>query len=137
MVDPITATVAVSLVSPFLVKAGEKFAEKVGEKLADKTGQIYNLLKESFASDEYAGLTLLRLEQAPENEGRKTALETLIKEKMEEDNEFAEQLGKFINEAKEADTNNVIASGARSVAIGENVHSSNIITGDDNKVGKE
>ncbi len=137
MVDPITASVAVSLLSPFLVKAGEKFAEKVGEKLADKTGQVYKLLKEGFATDEYAGLTLLRLEQAPENEGRKSALETVIKEKMEADNEFAEQLGRLINEAKEADTNNVIALGDRSVAIGGNVHSSNIITGDDNKVGKE
>lgn len=78
MVDPISALVAVSLLSPFLVKTGEKFAEKVGEKLADKTGQIYNLLKESFAGDDYAGLTLLRLEQAPENEGRKSALEAVI-----------------------------------------------------------
>jgi hypothetical protein len=137
MVDPITASVAVSLLSPFLIKAGEKFAEKVGEKLADKTGQIYNLLKESFVGDEYARLTLLRLEHAPENEGRKSALETVIKEKMEEDNEFAKQLDKLIDEAKQADTNNVIASGNRSVAIGGNVHSSNIITGDDNKVVKE
>ena len=137
MVDPITASVAVSLVSPFLVKAGEKFVEKVGEKLADKTGQIYNLLKESFAADEYAGLTLLRLEQAPENERRKSALETVIIEKMENDNEFAEQLSKLIDEATQADTNNIIASGNRSVAIGGNVHSSNIVTGDNNKIGKE
>ena len=137
MVDPITASMVVSLISPFLVKVGEKFAEKAGEKLADKTGQIYKLLKESFAGDEYAGLTLLRLEQAPENEERKSALETVIKEKMEDNYEFAERLTTLINEAKKTDINNVIASGDRSVAIGGNVHSSNIITGDDNKVGKE
>lgn len=129
MIDPITASLAVSLVSPFLVKAGEKFAEKVGEKLADKTGQIYTLLKEKFAGDEYAGLTLLRLEETPENEGRKSALETVIKEKMEEDGEFAERLVQLLIEAKQADTNNVIASGERSVAIGGDVHSTNINTG--------
>lgn len=129
MVDPITATLAVSLLSPFLVKAGEKFAEKVGEKLADKTGQIYDFLKESFAGDEYAGLTLLRLSEAPENEGRKTALENVIREKMEADDEFAKRLVGLINEAKQADTKNVIASGDGSVAIGGDVHSTNINTG--------
>lgn len=129
MIDPVTASLAVSLVSPFLVKAGEKFAEKVGEKLADKTEQIYGLLKEQFAGDEYAGLTLLRLEQAPENEGRKSALENVINEKMEEDSLFAKQLVKLLDEAKQADTNNVIASGERSVAIGGDVHSTNINTG--------
>ncbi|HEY0459262.1 MAG TPA: hypothetical protein VGC97_09020, partial [Pyrinomonadaceae bacterium] len=85
--------------------------------------------KEKFAGDEYAGLTLLRLEEAPENEDRKSALETVIKEKMEEDSDFAERLITLINEAKEADANNVIASGEHSVAIGGNVHSSNINTG--------
>jgi hypothetical protein len=129
MVDSITASLVVSLLSPFLVKAGEKFAEKVGEKLADKTGQIYNLLKESFTEDEYAGLTLLRLEQAPENEGRKAALENVIKEKMEENSDFAKQLITLVHEAKEADAKNVIASGERSVAIGGDVHSTNINTG--------
>lgn len=129
MIDPVTAAVAVTLLAPYLTKAGEKFAEKVGEKLADKTGQIYDFLKEKFVSDEYAGLTLLRLEEAPENEGRQAALETVIKEKMEIDHDFAEQLIALIKEAKRSDTNNIIASGERSVAISGDVNSSNINTG--------
>jgi hypothetical protein len=129
MVDPITASAVVALLSTFIVKASDKFAEKVGEKLVDKTGQIYGLLKERFAGDEYAGLTLLRLQEAPENESRKTALENVIKEKMEEDSVFAERLAKLLDEAKQADTNNVIASGERSVAIGGDVYSTNINTG--------
>jgi hypothetical protein len=86
-------------------------------------------LKEKFAGDEYAGLTLLRLEEALENEGRQSALETVIKEKMDEDSNFAERLVALIKEAKEVDANNVIASGERSVAIGGDVDSSNINTG--------
>ncbi len=129
MIDPATATIVVTLLAPYLTKAGEKYAEKVGEKLADKTGQLYNFLKEKFVGDEYAGLTLLRLQEAPENEGRQSALETVIKEKMETDGDFAEQLVALINEAKQADTNNIIASGEHSVAIGGDVNSSSINTG--------
>lgn len=129
MVDPITAALTVSLLSPFLVKAGEKFAEKVGENLADKTGQIYNFLKESFEGDEYAGLTLLRLEESPEKEDRKVALESVIKEKMEEQEDFAQKLSELIKEAKQADSKNVIASGNRSIAIGGDVNSTSINTG--------
>lgn len=42
---------------------------------------------------------------------------------------YPEKLIALIKEAKEADTNNVIASGERSVAIGGDVNSSNINTG--------
>jgi len=135
MIDPIIASTAVLLLSPYLVKAGEKFAEKVGEKLADKTEQIYKVVKEKFQEDEYAGLTLLRLQDAPENEARKSALENVLNEKLEEDNQFAKELQKLVEEAKEIDSKNVIASGERSVAIGGNAESSTIITGDNNEVG--
>ena len=101
MIDPVTAAVAVSLLAPYLNKAGEKFAEKFGEKLADKTEQIYTYVKEKFVGDEYAGLTLLRLEESPENQARQSALETVIKEKMKEDSGFADQLINLRNEAKE------------------------------------
>ena len=129
MVDPLTASLTVSLLSPFLVKAGEKFAEKAGEKLADKMGQIYSFLQESFARDNYARLTLLRLSEAPENEGRKAALENVIREKMATDDDFAERLVSLINEARQANPQNVIASGDSSVAIGGDVQATNINTG--------
>ncbi len=129
MIDPVIASTAVSLLSPFLIKAGEKFAEKAVDGLAEKTGGIYQLLKEKLSGDEYAGLTLLRLEEDPDSEGRKSALENVIKEKMEEDGEFASQLTELINEVKKAGAKNVISSGERSVAIGGDVKSSEINTG--------
>lgn len=130
MFDPVTASIAVSLVSPFLVKAGEKFAEKVGEELAGKTVQIYQTVREHFTSDKYAGLTLLRLEESPENAERQVALESVLREQMESDEAFALQLMKLVNEAKEVDSRGIIASGERSVAIGGSVNNTNINTGD-------
>lgn len=136
MIDPLTASMTVSLLAPFLVKAGESFAEKVGEKLAEKTGKIYKFLKESFETDEYAGLTLLRLEQAPEKDDRKAALEAVIKENIEKNSDFANSLSELLEEAKQADSRNVIASGTRSVAIGGDVNSTSINTGTINNLNK-
>lgn len=133
MVEPVSlAATAVVLLAPYLVKAGEAFAEKAGEALADKTGALYRAIKSKFTDDTYAEQTLLRLEEAPDSEGRQTALEHLLAEKMEEDSGFAEQVRRLIEEAKAADTRNVISYGERSVAIGGDVTNTNINTGDIN-----
>lgn len=69
MVDPVTASIAVFLVSSFIGKVGEGFANRFGEKLADKTREILGTVKDNFVGDDYANLTLLRLEESPEDEG--------------------------------------------------------------------
>ncbi|MGI8669392.1 MAG: hypothetical protein ACR2J3_06010, partial [Aridibacter sp.] len=122
--------IVVSLLSPYFAKTGGKFAEKMGEKLSDRNEQIYKVIKEKFQDDEYAGLTLLRLQDTPENEVRKSALKNVLNEKFAEDSHFAEVLQMLIKDAKKFDSKNIIASGERSVAIGGNTESSTIITGD-------
>lgn len=136
MVEPVSlAATAVIFLAPYLVKAGEAFAEKAGEALADKTGALYRAIKSKFANDSYAEQTLLRLEESPNSQGRQTALEHLLTEKMEEDSAFTEQVRQLIEEAKAADTRNVISYGERSVAIGGDVTNTNINTGDINDSG--
>lgn len=138
MVEPVSlAVTVVALLAPYLVKAGEAFAEKAGEALADKTGALYRAIKNKFANDSYAEQTLLRLEEAPDSKGRQTALEHLLTEKMEEDGTFAEQVQRLIEEARAADTRNVISYGERSVAAGGDISNSNINTGDINKSGTQ
>src|SRR5437660_1347850 len=118
MVEPITlAAAAVTLLAPYLVKTGEAFASKVGEALAEKTATLYQTVKGQFAGDRYAQETLARLEEAPESKGRQTGLEYLLTEQIENDPTFAERLRQLIEEAKVADTRNVIAFGERSVAV--------------------
>lgn len=130
MVDPGTALVVVSFLSPFLVKAGEKIAEKVGEAFSDKVGEIYKAVKERLSGDVYGELTLLRLEEAPEDEARRTALQNVLQEKMAADEGFASLLRKLVEEAKQLDSRSATAKGDRSVAISGDVTSSVISTGD-------
>jgi hypothetical protein len=131
MVEPISvAATAIAFLAPYLVKAGESLAEKAGEAVAEKVGALYHAIKGKFAGDSYAEQTLLRLEESPGIEGRQSALETLLNEKMEEDPTFAKRVRQLVDEAKAADTNNVIAYGERSVAIGGDVSNTSINTGD-------
>lgn len=129
------STAAIALLSPYLAKAGEAFAEKAGEKLAEKASALYQAIKKKFEGDAYAKQTLARVEEKPESEGRKATLQEVLSEKLEEDADFAEVVRHLVEEAKAADTRKVIAFGERSVAVGGDVSSSTIITGDGNVVG--
>lgn len=128
-------TAAVALLSSYLAQVGEAFVKKAGEKLAEKAGALYQAIKEKFKGDAYAEQTLVRAEEKPETEGRQIALQEVLAEKMESDPDFAEMVRRLIEEAKAADTRNVIAFGERSVAVGGDVTGSTIITGDGNVVG--
>jgi len=129
------AVAATALLGPYLAKAGEAFAKKAGEKLAEKAGALYQAVKKKFKGDAYAEQTLARVEEKPELEGRQAALKEVLTEKLEEDADFAETVRRLVEEAKAADTRNVIAFGERSVAVGGDVSGSTIITGDGNVVG--
>jgi hypothetical protein len=131
----VLATAAVALLSPYLVKAGEAFAKQAGEKLADKAEALYQAVKDKFKGDAYAEQTLARVEETPEATGRQAVLQEVLAEKLEEDPEFAGTVRRLLEEARAADTRNVIAFGDRSVAVGGDMSGGTIITGDGNVVG--
>lgn len=124
------ATAAMAILSPYLAQAGEAFAKKAGEKLAEKAGAVYQAIKEKFKGDSYAEETLARVEEKPESEGRQAALKEVLAEKLGEDADFAEVVGRLLAEAQAADTRKVIASGERSVAAGGSANASAIATGE-------
>lgn len=130
MPDPVTTAIVVSLLTQFLAKTGDAFAEKAGDALFQKASSLYQTIKNKFTGDEYAELTLLRLEESPEAKGRQVSFENLLAEKIDEDSAFANRIAELLEDAKKADTRNVIAYGERSVAIGGDVSNSNITTGD-------
>lgn len=130
MIDPITAAAVVAFLSPFLMKAGEKVAEKAADALTNKVGELYGAVKEKLSTDQYGGLTLLRLEESPDDEGRRSALQHVIQENMLADDSFAGLLTKLVEEAKQLQTQTTSATGERSIAISGDVTSSSISTGD-------
>lgn len=89
--------------TPFLTKAGEKVAEKIGEAGFEKAKSLYSAIRDKFASDEdeYALQTLRKLEEQPENEGRKAALIGVLAGKADDDAGFAQQLERIVQEIKQ------------------------------------
>jgi len=126
------ATTVLALLTPYMAKTGESFASKAGEKLAEKVGALYQVIKSRFKGDSYAEHTLVRFETKPDSDGTRATLKELIEDKMETDSAFANLLRDLIEQAKDADTRNVIAYGERSVALGGD-NAGNIITGDMDK----
>ncbi len=101
-----TVVYAVNLLAPlipFLTKAGEKVAEQVGEASYKKVKALYEAIRNKFASDddEYALQTLKRFEEQPANDNRKAALVSVVTDKATTDPVFANQLDRFVQEAKQ------------------------------------
>jgi hypothetical protein len=135
MVETITLG-AMAILKLYLGKTGEGFAKKVGEKLADKAGELYQSIKSKFKSDTYAEATLARAEADPTSADRLSALEGVLKEKLNGDRDFATILERLIREAKEDDTNQVLVIGERNIAVAGNA-TGTFITGDSNRVPKD
>ena len=93
--DPTTlATKAVSLLVPYLAKAGEAIAQKAGQA-------IWDSLKARFASDKDAATALKQLSSTPHSGGRRIALKEVVEEQIQADREFAETLLQLVAEVKQ------------------------------------
>jgi hypothetical protein len=100
--DPLQlATMAVSLIAPYLTEAGKAAANKAGEAAGQQIEGLLNSIRRRFEkdSDAYAQQTLERLEQQPEAEGRRRAVVDVLAEKAA-DPEFAQELAGILNKAR-------------------------------------
>lgn len=135
MVIEAVALGAMAILKQYLGKAGEGFAQKAGEKLAEKANELYRSIKAKFKNDPYAEKTLVRAEEDPSSTDRLSALEGVLKEKLRADAGFATLLDRLVEEAKAADTQKILISGLRNLAVAGNAQGT-FITGDSNQVGK-
>ena len=127
--------IAAILLTFIALRTSEGFVQRAGERLFERIEETIENVKQKLKGDAYAEQTLERAVEKPESEGRRAALQEVLTEKMEEDYAFADNLRQLIQDAKQADTNHVLALGKRSVAVGGDVKASTIITGDSNDVG--
>jgi hypothetical protein len=90
---------AVTLLTPYLAKAGEVVVNRVGEA-------IYQVITRRFGEkrDDYAQKTLERLEEKPTDEGRQEAMATVITQSAQADPSFAEELAKLVKNASQDTT---------------------------------
>jgi hypothetical protein len=95
--DPITlASAALTILTPFAKDAGKELVKTVGEIAVGKAKDLFAWLKQRFASDPVAAKDLSRFEADPDK--FEPSLESTIKEKAQEDPEFAGELKRRIDE---------------------------------------
>lgn len=135
MIVETIAAGAIAVLGPYLAEAGKGFAKKAGESLAEKAGSLYEIIKAKFVGDSDAeqALAVFKSKQSP---GRVLNLKEVLTEKMNDDSDFAAAVNKLVEEAKRADTRNVIVFGDRNIATSGDVTESTFITGDNNIVGE-
>lgn len=95
--DPATlATAALTILTPFAKDAGKELVKTVGEIGVEKAKGLLTWLKQRFSSDPSASKDLSRFEIDPDK--FEASLETTIKEKVEEDHDFAAELKRRVDE---------------------------------------
>lgn len=96
MAIELLAAAAISMISPYLAKAGEAAAGKVGEGAAEATGKVLGWLRAKLGGE--AREALERVERNPESEGRQAVLKEELVRALEADPRLAEELGALIPE---------------------------------------
>jgi hypothetical protein len=130
-------TTALVPLLPYLLKAGEKAAEETGKAVGSKTLEwaqsIWSKLQPKVEAKSSALEAAQDAAQMPDNADAQGALRLQLFKLLTEDKSLAEEVSRWLDQGKAAGIN-VAATGDRSVAIGGDVNSSNIITGDRNRV---
>jgi hypothetical protein len=141
------AASAVAILTPFLKKGAERFAEeigksieesggeagkRVGEIVVDKTKKLFDKLKQKLSGNEEATMNLRLLEKDPENEAYAQSFQKVLAKELDKDKSFAEELDKQIKEIKQsnpqvkaiverAEAETMTAIRAKSISGGSNV----------------
>lgn len=97
VLDPVNLA---ALAAPFLAKGAEAFTKTAGEKLGGKIVELCQAVADKLKGDSYAEQTLARAKEMPESEDRQSALKGILTEKMNSDSDFAEVIGKLLDEVQ-------------------------------------
>lgn len=124
-------------VLPYLLKAGEKASEEAGKKIAGDSWEyakdLWAKLRPKVDAKPAALEAANDAARAPDDIDAQAALRLQLRKLLAEDKALATDLAQWWESVRAAGVN-VTAAGDRSVAIGGEVKSSNIITGDGNIV---
>jgi hypothetical protein len=145
--DPLTlATTAVSFLSPYLVKAGEKAAEQVGKKLPDTVGKMWNAITARFKDKPAAEEAVKDLVAKPDDQLNQSAFANQLRKVLESEPAFAAELERLLNSAQSEGGDTIInigsgavatkggvAAGAGGVAIKGDVHGDITLGGSEKK----
>lgn len=119
---------------PTLVKVGEKVVEKATDAVTDEAFSyaraLWEKLKPGVDAKPAAKEAAEEVAERPGDEDALAALRLQLRKLLEEDEGLARELEGIWRQAEAANVVQVTASGERSVAVGGDVSSSTIVTGD-------
>jgi hypothetical protein len=93
-----------ALAAPYLAKGADALSKTAGEKIGGLVSDLCQAVANKFKGDSYAEKTLDRAKEEPESKGRQEALKEVLKEKMEDDQDFAEKVKNLMDEVKREDS---------------------------------
>jgi hypothetical protein len=140
--DPVTLAASVlTILSPYLAKAGEKVVDKMIDTLPENAGKLWAALTEKFKGKPVAEEAVQDLANNPANEDIRTVFRIQLKKALTEDPEFLAALEVLAKKAEaESIKNSAVASGhGVAINVGGSVRG-NIVIGNHNAVngpGKE
>ncbi len=134
--DPATmAVTAITVLSPFLTKMGEKAAEEIGKGLPGAVGKLWNRIGRKFKGNPAAETAVKDAVANPKDEDNLAALRKEIKKALADDAAFAAEIEKLLEQAQnETQTIRGDHSIAAHIDIGGDVQG-NIIVGNNNRAG--
>ena len=136
--DPATlAAAALTVLTPYLVKAGEKVAEKVGESLPVSAGKLWTALAGELKPRPAAAVAVQDLAADPADEDNQAAFRKELKKALAEDPRFLAAVTGLLEDAQKESRliNNSAVAGQGGIAInvGKDVRG-NIVVGNHNSV---
>src|SRR5215813_8265222 len=111
--DPTTlATTAVTVLSPYLVKAGEKAAEKVGEKLTGGIGTLWNTVMTRLKGKPAAEDAVQDLVVKPDDPLHQSAFANQLRKVLETEPAFAAEVERLLSSTQPQKNDTIIITGS-------------------------
>jgi hypothetical protein len=137
MVDVAALAALLSPALPFLTRTGERLATAAGQALGrhgwEHAERIWDRLSAAVAARPAAQEAAEDVAADADDGEARVALQRQLRKILESDPALAQEVEQLLGDARQA---GVVASGARSVAVGGNVSNSSIVTGDNSTVDR-
>lgn len=116
--DPATlAAAALTVLTPYLAKAGETMAGKIGAALPEQAGKLWAAMAAKFKGRPVAEEAVKDLAQNPADQDNQAALRKELKKVLVEDPEFLEALMPLLEAAQRETVQNSAVAGDHGVAV--------------------
>jgi hypothetical protein len=110
------ATTAVALLSPYLLKAGEKAAEEVGKKLPETAVRVWNAIMTRFRNNMVAEAAVQDLTEKPGDQLNQSTFANQLRKLLDAEPAFATELARLLEEAKRQSGDIITNTGSGAVA---------------------